>query len=41
VRRAQTNGEDLRDRWHSALDRMGEGDEIDPDSLLIKVNHLP
>ncbi|KIW69392.1 hypothetical protein PV04_05271 [Phialophora macrospora] len=36
VRRAQTNGEDLRDRWHSALDRIGEGGEIDPDSLLIK-----
>ncbi|OCT47683.1 monooxygenase [Cladophialophora carrionii] len=36
VRRAQTNGEDLRDRWHSALDRIGEGGEIDPASLLIK-----
>ncbi|EXJ95671.1 hypothetical protein A1O1_00793 [Capronia coronata CBS 617.96] len=40
VRRAQTNGEDLRDRWHSALDKVGEGEEIDPDSILIKNNVL-
>ncbi|KIW74952.1 hypothetical protein Z517_11723 [Fonsecaea pedrosoi CBS 271.37] len=40
VRRAQTNGEDLRDRWHTALDRIGDGDEIDRDSILIKNNVL-
>lgn len=40
VRRAQTNGEDLRDRWHTALDRVGEGEAIDPDSILIKNNVL-
>lgn len=40
VRRSQTNGEDLRNRWHSALDRVGEGEEIDPDSVLIKNNVL-
>lgn len=38
VRRAQTNGEDLRDRWHSALERSIEGEEIDPNTLLIKVS---
>jgi hypothetical protein len=37
VRQAQTNGEDLRDRWHSALDKIGEGEEHDPASLLIRV----
>ena len=41
VRRAQTNGEDLRDRWHSALDRIGEGEEIDPNTLLIRVSSWP
>ncbi|KAJ4509089.1 FAD-dependent monooxygenase roqM [Exophiala dermatitidis] len=40
VRRAQTNGEDLRDRWHTALDKVGDGEEIDPDSILIKNNVL-
>lgn len=38
VRRSQTNGEDLRDRWHTALDRVAEGGEIDRASILIKVN---
>ncbi|KAL2404110.1 FAD-dependent monooxygenase roqM [Exophiala dermatitidis] len=40
VRRAQTNGEDLRDRWHTALDKVGDGEEIDPDSILIRNNVL-
>ncbi|KAK4946525.1 hypothetical protein LTR10_014377 [Elasticomyces elasticus] len=40
VRRAQTNGEDLRDRWHTALELVGEGEAIDPDSILIKNNVL-
>lgn len=38
VRRAQTNGEDLRDRWHSALGRSIEGEEINPATLLIRVS---
>ncbi|EXJ89779.1 hypothetical protein A1O3_02846 [Capronia epimyces CBS 606.96] len=39
VRRAQTNGEDVRDRWHSALDKVRDGQEIERDSILIK-NHV-
>lgn len=37
MRRSQFNGEDLRDRWHSALRNTNEGIEIDPDSVKIKV----
>lgn len=40
VRRAQTNGEDVRDRWHSALDKVAEGEEIDPYSVHIRVSHI-
>ncbi|KEF62507.1 uncharacterized protein A1O9_00480 [Exophiala aquamarina CBS 119918] len=40
VRRAQTNGEDVRDRWHSALDKVADGEEIDPYSIHIRVSHI-
>ncbi|GAB7357030.1 hypothetical protein MBLNU459_g7856t2 [Dothideomycetes sp. NU459] len=33
VRSSQTNGEDVRDRWHSALKDVNDGTEIDPDSV--------
>ena len=36
VRKSQTNGEDLRDRWHSALKKMDNGVEIDPESVKIR-----
>ncbi|KAJ9631710.1 hypothetical protein H2203_000109 [Taxawa tesnikishii (nom. ined.)] len=36
TRQSQTNGEDLRDRWHSALKNVNEGVEIDPESVKIR-----
>jgi len=36
VREAQKCGEDLRDRWHSALKSLDHGQDIDPDSILMK-----
>ncbi|ERS94898.1 hypothetical protein HMPREF1624_08796 [Sporothrix schenckii ATCC 58251] len=36
VRQSQTNGEDLRDRWHNALKNIDEGVEIDPESIKIR-----
>lgn len=36
TRRSQTNGEDLRDRWHSALKDANEGIEIDPESVKMR-----
>ncbi|KAI1323625.1 salicylate hydroxylase [Xylariaceae sp. FL0255] len=36
TRASQSNGEDLRDRWHNALKDVEEGVEIDPDSLKIR-----
>ena len=39
VRMSQANGEDLRDRWHSALRQANEGEEINPDDVKIKVRH--
>lgn len=36
VRQSQTNGEDLRDRWHSALKNIDDGVEIDPESIKIR-----
>jgi salicylate hydroxylase len=37
TRQSQTNGEDLRDRWHSALKNVEDNIEIDPESVKIKV----
>jgi salicylate hydroxylase len=37
VRKAQLCGEDLRDRWHNALKQVNEGEEIDPESLHMRV----
>lgn len=36
TRQSQTNGEDLRDRWHSALKNVNEGIEIDPESVKMR-----
>ena len=36
VRQSQTNGEDLRDRWHSILDKVDADAEIDPEDVKIK-----
>jgi salicylate hydroxylase len=36
TRQSQTNGEDLRDRWHSALRSVNEGIEIDPESVMMR-----
>lgn len=36
TRQSQTNGEDVRDRWHNALKHVNEGVEIDPDSVKIR-----
>ncbi|KAH9895352.1 salicylate hydroxylase [Xylariomycetidae sp. FL2044] len=36
TRASQTNGEDLRDRWHSALKDVDEGAEIDPESVKMR-----
>ena len=35
TRRSQTNGEDLRDRWHNALKNVNEGIEIDPETIMV------
>ncbi|KAI1408109.1 putative monooxygenase [Hypoxylon sp. FL1857] len=36
TRASQTNGEDLRDRWHNALKDVDEGVEIDPESVKMR-----
>ena len=36
TRQSQTNGEDLRDRWHSALRKVNAGEEIDPESVMMR-----
>ncbi|KAI1263507.1 salicylate hydroxylase [Xylariaceae sp. FL1019] len=36
TRASQSNGEDLRDRWHNALKDVEEGVEIDPELLKIR-----
>ncbi|KAI8946512.1 salicylate hydroxylase [Xylaria longipes] len=36
TRASQSNGEDLRDRWHNALKDVEDGVEIDPESLKIR-----
>ncbi|KAG4432777.1 hypothetical protein IFR05_011742 [Cadophora sp. M221] len=36
VRQAQTNGEDVRDRWHNALKNIDDDVEINPDDVKIK-----
>lgn len=36
MRLSQTNGEDVRDRWHNALKEVDDGVEIDPDSVKIR-----
>ncbi|PSN59433.1 FAD/NAD(P)-binding domain-containing protein [Corynespora cassiicola Philippines] len=36
TRQSQTNGEDLRDRWHGALKSVDEDRHIDPESVKIK-----
>ena len=36
TRQSQTNGEDLRDRWHSALKTVNAGVEIDPGSVKMR-----
>jgi len=40
VRVSQTNGEDLRDRWHGALKGLDEGVDIDPETLYMRNRHL-
>ena len=39
VRQSQSNGEDLRDRWHNALTDVDDGVEIDPETVKIRVSH--
>ncbi|XXH02586.1 hypothetical protein Hte_008964 [Hypoxylon texense] len=36
TRASQTNGEDLRDRWHNALKNVADGVEIDPESIKMR-----
>ncbi|KAI0127421.1 salicylate hydroxylase [Xylariales sp. AK1849] len=36
TRLSQTNGEDLRDRWHNALKNVADGVEIDPESVRMR-----
>ncbi|KAL7621078.1 hypothetical protein AAE478_008390 [Parahypoxylon ruwenzoriense] len=36
TRASQTNGEDLRDRWHNALKNVDDGVEIDPESVKMR-----
>ena len=38
VRIAQTNGEDLRNRWHSALKGLDDGIVPDPEVVKIRVS---
>lgn len=38
VRQSQTNGEDLRDRWHSILDNLDEGVDPNPEDVKIRVS---
>lgn len=40
TRVSQTNGEDLRDRWHSILKGLDDGAEIDPEDVKIRNRHL-
>lgn len=37
TRQSQTNGEDVRDRWHNILKDVDDGVEIDPEECKIKV----
>jgi salicylate hydroxylase len=39
VRKSQLNGEDLRDRWHSALKILDDDVEIDPEDIKMRVSH--
>lgn len=39
VRSSQTNGEDVRDRWHNALKNVNEGMEIDPETVKVCIYH--
>ncbi|KAK3117917.1 hypothetical protein LTR53_000209 [Teratosphaeriaceae sp. CCFEE 6253] len=36
TRQSQTNGEDLRDRWHNALKNSNAGHEIDPETIKMR-----
>lgn len=36
TRQSQLNGEDVRDRWHNALRRVDEGQEINPEDVKIR-----
>ena len=36
TRQSQSNGEDLRDRWHNALKDIDDGVEIDPESIKMR-----
>ena len=40
IRVSQTHGEDLRDRWHNVLKRVGDNVEIDPEMVKIKVSRF-
>lgn len=40
VRKCQKNGEDVRDRWHSALRILEAGEKLDPDQVKIRVESL-
>jgi salicylate hydroxylase len=36
TRKSQTNGEDVRDRWHNALKNLEDGAEIDPEEVKMR-----
>ncbi|RDL40260.1 Uncharacterized protein BP5553_00239 [Venustampulla echinocandica] len=36
VRKCQLNGEDVRDRWHSALKTVEAGEKLDPEEVMIR-----
>lgn len=41
TRQSQTNGEDLRDRWHNILKTVDQDKDIDPEDVKIKVCFFP
>lgn len=37
VRKCQRNGEDIRDRWHSALKKLEAGERLNPEDVMMRV----
>ncbi|KAL2815102.1 hypothetical protein BJX63DRAFT_430924 [Aspergillus granulosus] len=35
VRKCQRNGDDMRDRWHSALKRLDAGESLNPEDVMM------